>query len=172
MILPSRYNIDMRKTCKRNVRPLAKPLTPKQKAEMLLGPRLHLQLLIIGQYDLAYVSSVAGIYNIGGILAAQRNRPELQPPIEAAQEVVLKLIDDRRAPNQAESVVLLDGFNLADAWIASQNTAAIGNAVRYSDYDLAKTNSKKEAMAQRVNATGDASETAEVASLTASVKPA
>jgi hypothetical protein len=139
---------------------------------MLLGPRLHLQLLIVGQYDLAYVSSVAGIFNIGGILAAQRNRPEVQPPIEAAQEVILKLIDDKRAPDQAESTVLLHGFNLADAWITSQNTATIANALRYSEYDLAKTISEKEARGQRVNAPGDASETAESASLKTSAKPA
>ena len=122
------------------MRPIAKPLTPKQRADILIAPRLHLHMLLTQHYDIAYICSVAGVFNIAGILALQLDRNDLQPYFEAAQEIILKLIEAKRTTADAEAPVLRDGFNLADEWISIQNTADLTKAIMYSDREVALGN--------------------------------
>jgi hypothetical protein len=130
----------MRKKSKRIVRPSAKPLTPKQRSDIIIGPRIHLHQLLSQHYDISYICSVAGVFNIAGILALQLERADLQPHFEAAQELILKLIHDKRAPTEEEAPLLRDAFNIADEWLSIQNTADLTRALIYSDREVAKGN--------------------------------
>lgn len=128
----------MRKKSKRTIRQVAKPLTAKQKADIVIAPRMHLQMLLAGQYDVDYACSLAGVFNLSGALCHLRGRNELEQAFDLAQELIVCLIRDGRAPIGAEGRSLAEAFNLADAWITMQNTATLMKAVDYVERELGK----------------------------------
>lgn len=128
----------MRKKSKRTIRPVAKPLTAKQKADIVIAPRLHLQMLLAGQYDVDYACSLAGVFNLSGALCHLYGRNELEQTFDLAQELIVCLIREGRAPTDGEGQSLAEAFNLADAWITMQNTATLMKAVDYVDRELGK----------------------------------
>ncbi|PKO39590.1 MAG: hypothetical protein CVU33_04445 [Betaproteobacteria bacterium HGW-Betaproteobacteria-6] len=128
----------MRKKSKRTLRPVAKPLTAKQKADIVIAPRMHLQMLLAGQYDVDYACSLAGVFNLSGVLSHMYERNDLEQTFDLAQEIIVCLIREGRAPTGDEGQSLAEAFNLADAWITMQNTVSLMKAVDYMDRELAK----------------------------------
>lgn len=128
----------MRKKSKRTIRPVAKPLTPKQKAGIVIAPRMHLQLLLAGQYDINYICSLAGVFNLACALALILERKDLEPTFDGAQEIILRLIQEARAPIDEEGRTLTETFNLADAWITMQNTSTLMRAVAFTEHKPAR----------------------------------
>ena len=126
----------MRKKSKRTIRPVAKPLTAKQKADIVIAPRMHLQMLLAGQYDVDYACSLAGVFNLSGALCHLYGRNELEQTFDVAQELIVCLIREVRAPKGDEGQSLAEAFNLADAWITMQNTASLMKAVDYVERQL------------------------------------
>ena len=128
----------MRKKSKRTIRPVAKPLTAKQRADIVIAPRMHLQMLLAGQYDVDYACSLAGVFNLSGALCYLYWRNELEETFDVAQELIVCLIREGRAPTDDEGRSLAEAFNLADAWITMQNTASLMKAVDYVERELVK----------------------------------
>lgn len=128
----------MRKKNKRTIRLIAKPLTAKQKADIVIAPRMHLQMLLAGQYDVDYACSLAGVFNLSGVLSHMYERNDLEQTFDLAQEIIVCLIRDGRAPTGDEGQSLAEAFNLADAWITMQNTVSLMKAVDYMDRELVK----------------------------------
>lgn len=128
----------MRKTAKRTPRPLAKPLTPKQRADLLIAPQLHMQMLLQNQFELDYLASIAGIFNLANVLAAQLNRNDLEAIFDTAQELLLRLIDAGRPPSADEAPSFLEAFAVASDWVTMQNTATLTRALRYANWELSK----------------------------------
>ncbi|MFZ3037945.1 MAG: hypothetical protein WA112_11855 [Rugosibacter sp.] len=126
----------MRKKSKRTIRLVAKPLTAKQKADIVIAPRMHLQMLLAGQYDVDYACSLAGVFNLSGALCHLYGRNELEQTFDVAQEFIVCLIREERAPTDDEGQSLAEAFNLADAWITMQNTASLMKAVDYVEREL------------------------------------
>jgi hypothetical protein len=126
----------MRKKSKRTIRLVAKPLTAKQKADIVIAPRMHLQMLLAGQYDVDYACSLAGVFNLSGALCHLYGRNELEQTFDVAQELIVCLIREERAPTDDEGQSLAEAFNLADAWITMQNTASLMKAVDYVEREL------------------------------------
>lgn len=128
----------MRKKSKRTLRPVAKPLTAKQKADIVIAPRMHLQMLLAGQYDVDYACSLAGVFNLSCVLSHMYERNDLEQTFDLAQEIIVCLIREGRAPTGDEGQSLAEAFNLADAWITMQNTVSLMKAVDYMDRELVK----------------------------------
>jgi len=128
----------MRKKNKRIIRPVAKPLTAKQKAEIVIAPRMHLQMLLAGQYDVDFACSLAGVFNLSGVLSHMYERNDLEQTFDLAQELIVCLIREERAPADDERQLLAEAFNLADAWITMQNTVTLMKAVDYVERELVK----------------------------------
>jgi hypothetical protein len=128
----------MRKKSKRTIRPVAQPLSAKQKADIFIGPRLHFQMLLAQQYDITYVCSVAGIFNFAAVIAHMKDRMDLLATFDAAQDLILMLIEESRPPKETEVPKLRDAFNLADSWIEMQNTATLSKALLSSGRELEK----------------------------------
>ena len=128
----------MRKKSKRTLRPVAKPLTAKQKADIVIAPRMHLQMLLAGQYDVDYACSLAGVFNLSGVLSHMYERNDLEQTFKLAQELIACLIREGRAPTGGEGQSLAEAFNLADTWITMQNTVSLMKAVDYMDRELVK----------------------------------
>ncbi|MGB4062450.1 MAG: hypothetical protein WBK19_01360 [Azonexus sp.] len=128
----------MRKKSKRTLRPVVKPLTAKQKADIVIAPRMHLQMLLAGQYDVDYACSLAGVFNLSGVLSHMYERNDLEQTFDLAQEIIVCLIREGRAPTGDEGQSLAEAFNLADAWITMQNTVNLMKAVDYMDRELVK----------------------------------
>ena len=126
----------MRKKSKRTIRLVAKPLTAKQKADIVIAPRMHLQMLLAGQYDVDYACSLAGVFNLSGALCHLYGRNELEQTFDVAQELIVCLIREERAPTDDEGQSLAEAFNLADTWITMQNTASLMKAVDYVEREL------------------------------------
>ena len=128
----------MRKKNKRIIRPVAKPLTAKQKADIVIAPRMHLQMLLAGQYDVDYACSLAGVFNLSGALSHMYERNDLEQTFDLAQELNVCLIREERVPTDDERQLLAEAFNLADAWITMQNTVTLMKAVDYVERELVK----------------------------------
>lgn len=128
----------MRKKSKRTLRPVAKPLTAKQKADIVIAPRVHLQMLLAWQYDVDYACSLAGVFNLSGVLSHMYERNDLEQTFDLAQEIIVCLIREGRVPTGDEGQSLAEAFNLADAWITMQNTVSLMKAVDYMDRELVK----------------------------------
>ncbi|MFZ2972956.1 MAG: hypothetical protein WA049_09965 [Ferribacterium limneticum] len=128
----------MRKKSKRTIRLVAKPLTAKQKADIVIAPRMHLQMLLAGHYDVDYACSLAGVFNLSGALCHLYGRNELEQTFDVAQELIVCLIRECRAPTDDEGQSLAEAFNLADAWITMQNTTSLMKAVDYVERALVK----------------------------------
>lgn len=128
----------MRKKNKRTIRPIAKLLTAKQKADIVIAPRMHLQMLLAGQYDVDYAYSLAGVFNLSGVLSHMYERNDLEQTFDLAQEIIVYLIREGRAPKGDEGQSLAEAFNVADAWITMQNTVSLMRAVDYMDRELVK----------------------------------
>lgn len=126
----------MRKKSKRTIRLVAKPLTAKQKADIVIAPRMHLQMLLAGQYEVDYACSLAGVFNLSGALSRMYERNDLEQTFDLAQELIVCLIREERAPRDDEGQSLSEAFNLADAWITMQNTSTLMKAVDYLEREL------------------------------------
>lgn len=118
-------------------RPVAKLLTPAQHADLMIAPRLHLELILRHTVDMHYLQSIAGVFNIVGVLAHMHRNAPLQDNIDAAQQVLLGLIEGKRPPTPDEANLLRQVFNQADRYIGLQNTIALAKAIRYSDREIA-----------------------------------
>ena len=98
---------------------------------MMIGPRMHLHLLLAQSYDPAYAASIGGIFNIATSLAHFKAHVELQAEFDAAQDLLVRLIEGNRPPDNEESTQLRNAFNLADQWISIQNTALLTRAISF-----------------------------------------
>lgn len=127
----------MRKKSGRVPRLVAKPLTPAQLQRMVVGPRMHLHLLLSGCYEHEYAGSIGGLFNVATALAHFKGHVELQAVFDGAQDVLLQLMEDMRAPDDAESERLREAFNLADQWIGIQDTAILTRAINYANKEIA-----------------------------------
>lgn len=123
----------MRKKSGRTPRLIAKPLTPAQLQRMIVGPRMHLHMLLSQRYEPEYAASIGEIFNVATTLAHFKGHAELQAEFDKAQDVMVKLIEDGRAPNAAEGTLLREAFNLADQWIGIQDTAVLTRAINYAN---------------------------------------
>lgn len=131
------HNGDMRKRCKRAARPIARPLTLKERVDFMIGPRLHLQMLLSQNFALPYICSLVGVFNISEVLAWQLELPDLLTLFAAAQELILQLVEQSRPPTAGEGALLRDAFNVADALIVRQNTLTIARAMQHANHALA-----------------------------------
>jgi hypothetical protein len=127
----------MRKRCKRAARPIARPLTLKERVDFMIGPRLHLQMLLSQHFALPYICSLVGVFNISEVLACQLERPDLLANFAAAQELILELVEQNRAPTVGEGALLRNAFNISDALIVRQNTLTIARAMQQANHALA-----------------------------------
>lgn len=126
----------MRKKCNRVTRPIARLLTPKERVDFLIGPRLHLHMLLSQHYALTYSCSLAGIFNLSEILALLLDRHDLHPVFASAEAMVQQLIAESRVPTALEGAMLREAFNLSDKFIGMQNTVTIARAMAYANREL------------------------------------
>jgi hypothetical protein len=96
----------------------------------------HGRTVTAGQYDVDYACSLAGVFNLSGALCHLYGRNELEQTFDVAQELIVCLIREERAPTDDEGQSLAEAFNLADAWITMQNTASLMKAVDYVEREL------------------------------------
>lgn len=127
----------MRKKSGRIPRLVAKPLTPAQLQRMVVGPRMHLHLLLNGIYEHEYAASIGGLFNVATALAHFKGHAELQAVFDGAQEILVGLMRETRAPDDAEREPLREAFNLADQWIGIQDTAILTRAINYANKEIA-----------------------------------
>ena len=125
----------MRKKCHRNTREVARRLTPQQNADLLLGPRLHLHMLLVQKYDLTYVCSIAWVFNIAVVLAFEADRRDLLRFFIPVQDIVLILMNEMRGPTTNEGDELRNAFNVADHWFGLQNVQRIAMATKYASQE-------------------------------------
>lgn len=127
----------MRKSCKRVIRHTATLITPAQHDELLLGPRLHLQMLVDGHAELPYLYSVAGVFNIAVALSHLQSNGHAQAQFGTAQEMVFNLIREKRAPIPEESSLLVAAINAASALLRRQTTSNLTRAIAYVEQMIA-----------------------------------
>lgn len=127
----------MRKKSSRSPRLVAKLLSPMQHCRLVIGPRIHLDLLLAGSFDFAYVCSVAGLLNVAGSAAYHKGHREVQAEIHKGQYVVLRLIENARGPDETEALVIRDALNVADRWLVAQDTLILAKAIKSCERESA-----------------------------------
>ena len=119
----------MRKRCKRISRPDSVPIHPYEHTDLMLGSRLHLEMVLTQPAVLDYMYSVMGIFNIAFALAYLQNNSHVLHQFEVAQMSLMGLIQEKRSPNQDEGNSLRQYFNQADRYIGIQNRATLVRAI-------------------------------------------
>lgn len=127
----------MRKSSKRVIRPPSTLIAPAQHDDLMLAPRLHLQMLLEGQHSADYLHSVAGVLNIAAALAQLHGHAQAQTQYSAAQAIMRALIDANRGPTTREGAHLVAAFNAANALLRRQTTHHLGRAITYVDRMIA-----------------------------------
>ena len=127
----------MRKRAKREIRPISSLITPAQHAELMLMPRMHLEMVLTQAINLNYQQSVLGVFNLGVALSHLRGKPQLQDQFEAAQQVMVNLIKGPRGPTADEGLLLSRCFNTADRMIGIQSRANLIRAIEFVDQRIA-----------------------------------
>jgi len=115
----------------------SKLMTRSEQTELLVVPRLHLQMIIGGQLDLEYLHSVAGVFNIAGALSNYRHRRELEEAFDRAQLIMASLIQDFRVPTDEELHQITDSFNVADRLLRSVKKPDLAKVIAYVDRRIA-----------------------------------
>lgn len=103
----------------------------------MIAPRLHLELLLNEVYELSYLSSLAGVFNLASVLAHLHRNAPLQANFDTAQKILITLIEKQRLPIPEEGSILRQAFNQADSYIGLQNTVSMAKAIQYSDAEHA-----------------------------------
>lgn len=116
----------------------AKLMNLAEQTDLMVAPRLHLQMILGGQLDLEYLHSVAGVFNIAGALANYRHRRELEETFDRAQLIMANLIQDLRAPTEDEAQQVTDSFNTADRLLRSQKKTDLAKVIAYVDRRIAR----------------------------------
>jgi hypothetical protein len=119
----------MRKKSSRSPRAVAKLLSPVQQCHFVIGPRIHLELLLAGKFDLTYVGSVGGFLNIAGSAAHIKGCTDVLAEIHRGQNVVQKLFERGSGPDEDEACVLRGAMNIADHWLVGLDTAILSKAI-------------------------------------------
>lgn len=115
-----------------------KLLKPTERTELMVAPRLHLQMILAGQLDLEYLHSVAGVFNIASALANYRHRRELEESFGRSQLIMANLIQELRLPTDNETLQVTSSFNAADRLISSQNKTDLAKVITYVDRRIAR----------------------------------
>lgn len=115
-----------------------KLMSRSEQTDLMVAPRLHLQMILGGRLDLEYLHSVAGVFNIAGALANYRHRRELEEAFDKAQLIMANLIQDLRAPTEEEAQQVTDSFNAADRLLRSQKKTDLAKVIAYVDRRIAR----------------------------------
>ena len=126
----------MRKKSSRSPRVVAKFLSPVQQCHFVIGPRIHLDLLLAGTFDFAYVCSVGGFLNIAGSAAHIKGYTDVMAEIHSGQYVVQKLLERGKGPDAAEASILLRALNIADRWLVGLDTASLAKAINSCEREI------------------------------------
>lgn len=116
----------------------SKLMTRSEQTDLMVAPRLHLQMILGGQLDLEYLHSVAGVFNIAGALANYRHRRELEEAFDRAQLIMASLIQEVRAPTGEEAQQVTDSFNAADRLLRCQTKTDLAKVIAYVDRRIAR----------------------------------
>jgi len=127
----------MRKKSSRSPRVVAKFLSPVQQCHFVIGPRIHLNLLLAGTFDFAYVCSVGGFLNIAGSAAHIKGYTDIVAEIHSGQYVVQKLFELGKGPDEVEACTLLRALNIADRWLVGLDTAILAKAITACERETA-----------------------------------
>lgn len=127
----------MRKKSSRSPRAVAKFLSPVQQCHFVIGPRIHLELLLAGTFDFTYVCSVGGFLNIAGSAAHFKGSMDVLAEVHKGQYVVQKLFECGRVPDEDEACILRGALNTADRWLVGLDTAILAKAINSCERETA-----------------------------------
>lgn len=108
-------------------------LTKKERDELLVLPRMHITLLLDGNFDLNYLHSVAGMFNVAIALATLRRRENATAEFNRVQDLMANLIFQSRLPEGEERGQILAALDAAERLIALETRQNILKAVAYVD---------------------------------------
>jgi len=113
-------------------------MKPAEQTDLMVVPRMHLQMLLGGQLELEYLYSIAGVFNIASALANYRRRRELEEAFDRAQLIMAKLIQEFSIPTDEEALQITNSFNAADRLIRTQTKPDLAKVIAYVDRRIAR----------------------------------
>lgn len=129
----------MRKHSKRKIRPVSELLAPNQHNALMMGPRMHLQLLSSGVGAWEHAASVASAFNIGMVTAHKNKRGDLMTAFQLAQDILCALTrfpEPLSIPEEDRDAIHA-AFNLLDRYLGIQQRASLLWAVEYCERAIA-----------------------------------
>lgn len=125
----------MRKSSSRKVKPVSQLLTPKQHQDLVIRPRLCLELLRQGLATKEHLLALIGFFNYGGALAYLNEREALMDDIFRVQQMLADLAIGNEGP-----YLLADPahpsfriFNVLDDYLRIQRVHVLIKALQYAD---------------------------------------
>ncbi|WP_422897920.1 hypothetical protein [Propionivibrio sp.] len=114
------------------------PIGPSQHADLMLGSRLHLEMVLTQPAVPDYQYSVMGVFNIAFALAYLQRNLAILKQFEAAQLTLMRLIQEKRIPDHEEGDSLCHCFNQADRFIGIQSKASFVRATELVNHVIAR----------------------------------
>ncbi len=128
----------MRARCKRTPRDTGPRLTGAEQVSIMIGPRMHLDLLLSGSFEREYLHSVMGVLNVAVAAAYGARNAVLQKELERGSACMATLLGEDRLPNQEEGALILACFNKAGRYISRQSRERLAAAILFVDEMISK----------------------------------
>lgn len=124
----------------RKPRPVGRLLTPAQVDQIVLQPRIHLQLLCLGSGNALMAQNVAAFFNLGAALAFLRKDTARTNMIHLGQDALLEPVREANGDLEKTLVyrdeaieIMRKTFNMIEGWISLQNNIQMLAAVDVVD---------------------------------------
>ena len=134
----------MRKRYKRITQFVSFQISQGQHTDLVLKPRIHLELLLTEAVNVHYQRSVLGVFDLAVALADLQGDRQTQDRFVAAQRVMYQLIYAGRSPGPQEADFLCQSFNQADHIFGRQSHTSFARALDavdeiIADYETSNT---------------------------------
>lgn len=118
----------MRKRSRRQVGAKTSLLTPQEQVELLIAPRVHLDLILARQRNADYFQSVIGLFDLAIALANRLGQAAHSANYERAQWALESMARGFPSANEAELDVVRASFNQACRAICREDRRRLAEA--------------------------------------------
>lgn len=112
-------------------------LSQREITNLMVLPWTHFGLLKSGVFDIDYLFTLAGLFNIAGSMANLKRKKELEGQFSSIQQVVARLIANEQLPNEDEVRQIAEAMVAADRYLSKQTKPDLAKVIAYVDRCIA-----------------------------------
>ena len=103
----------------------------------MIQPRLHWALLDAGHFEVDYLLSLIGLFNIAGTIAHLKSNGDLIATFSGVQDILIGALKSKSFSDE-QKLLVQNGLNNADRYLGIQSRKTILNAIDFVQEEVAK----------------------------------